>query len=289
MMLATVENLIQNTYVTQWISEINEYIDKAQNILGFNAQPSEQPRRAVGDTISTFSSKASVSDLSNYTYEMNNVTSVSVPNLSLGDIEAELKLKSYKKNPFIDSSFNSLQDVISVDLVQGATDVNLGEITEPFIMAFAVSRNDLDLSDDSNSWPQCTYWNYENASWATDGCSLYNIQEFYQFNLNDTLTDITLQCACFHLTDFSVGFPSGIAFTSTGWDINADDDDYFSIRYWETTIPLIILLIYLGLYAIFLISAKCWDRSNPKYSKPLLESDMMFGYFDPNKVDRIIT
>jgi hypothetical protein len=62
----------------------------------------------------------------------------------------------------------------------------------------------------------------------------------------------------------------------------------FHFSRWENGLALYILFIIVLMFVASYFLAHKWDKRNPDYSKPLLESDTTYKYCDSRKVERIV-
>ena len=162
------------------------------------------------------------------------------------------------------------------------------DMPEPFVIKFGLNPSDvqsLKEVDESRLAkykvePECVYWNYTANSWETKGCSLYNVNEISDYFSTDSLpeNDITIDCACYHLTDFSVLFSqSSFVALDQPEDLNfifdESDIDKFLFTAWEKAIPIYILIGVLIFYLICMSFSYYWDNFNPHFSQDSIEVD----------------
>jgi hypothetical protein len=122
--------------------------------------------------------------------------------------EVDLVISSWSANAFKDTKTKlpTIDSVVSVDVFDSDSQpIALDNLEDPFIIEFKIDPKPL---LPGNMWPECVFWDQADSSWDTKGCSLYNVDQINTWlNARSRTEDVlSLQCACFHLTTFSVGF-----------------------------------------------------------------------------------
>ena len=301
-MLKTVQNLLGQSYTYNILTGISYYFDQSAVLLGQSLQATETGRQIDLALVHTYTQKADVQNFMSEEFVISSIDSVQVPNFTATG-ESAIRITQLEENPFDDGSAKVLRKSISVSF-SDIPQETFQDMPEPFVIKFGLNPSDvqsLKEVDESRLAkykvePECVYWNFTANSWETSGCSLYNVDEINDYFSTDSLpeTDITIDCACYHLTDFSVLFSqsSFVGLDQPG-DLNfifsESDIDKFLFTAWEKAIPLYILIGVLIFYFICMSFAYYWDNFNPHFSQDSIEVDNVYGYCDAQKVGAVLT
>lgn len=284
-------------YSSTLIALLSKMIIRVNQVLSLNLQLTEQERTIDLDRFKVKTAKDLLSNLQNTIISLDDGVSVRIPSLT-GSQPVQIFVTNIKNNPFSDDTI-TLDNFIQIDLFDAETDneIKVKGLEEPFLITFNVSRDSISTlrervstqrGSNVNIWPECSYW--ENTTWSSDGCSLYNmgdIYSYFEFGTNIP-SSFKLVCACNHLTQFSVSFRASTQLQLPSFIIREDDDTSFSLRYWESSLVIYLMLTGLAAYLIGLSFAYYWDNFNPGLSIPSVETEKAFRYSDPKKVEAVL-
>jgi len=292
-------NAISNPAASSYISLINSLASKANRVLGLNSQITENSRVLNVTDYNAYSRRDRVSKFENSSLAFENTVKVAIPTLNLTQTTVLLEASVYKSSMVESSRFYNLGTTLQLSIKDASSDqeIEIKSLTKPFLFDFNFTNQDysrltLEIGEDFGGfrqiWPECTYLNPTTETWETEGCSLSNIAEAYTYFSSRVTQDVSIQCACTHLSEFSVGFRPVASAQLSSYIIRDDDDDDFTFSDWEDGIVLYIFLILGISYFLSMSFAYYWDNFNPSYGLPSIEAERVHNFFDPEKVETVL-
>jgi hypothetical protein len=298
MLVRAVSHIQANSAAESYAAKINSLSAKANKLLGLNSQATEFSRYLNFTDFTSYSRKGTTASFTNTTLSLDNSVLVSIPSLNLTTSSIIMEASVAEFNLVSSSRFFSLNKTLSLTIKDAASEeeIELKDLEDPFVFDFNFtyqdySRLSLQVSGAQGSqqiWPECTFLSSSTGTWETDGCSLYNIAEAYSYFSSRSTKDVSIQCACTHLSEFSVGFRALQSTSSASYIIRDDNDSSFEMSDWEEGIVLYILLILAAAYFIAMSFAYYWDNFNPAFGLPSIETERVHNYFDPEKVETVL-
>lgn len=290
-------------YSDNFLSSISGLIDHMNTIFSVGSLITESPRILNLNRLNFQTSKLLLSNSVDINVTLGNGVGFYAPSSlgnSLNTTQISLVTGIFQNNPYKDTK-PVLGQYMSVEVKDANTGslIPVNNFNDSFIVSFQISRNELNsiktqMSSSQGSlaevFPMCTYWNSNSSVWSSTGCSLYNIGDIYKYFTNTYTPDsIPLKCSCNHLSQFSVSFTSSEQFQSYSYIINESDTTDFSTTKWETSLLLYLMISFSIVFFIGLSIAYYWDNYNPGLSIPSVETEKTFRYWDPNKVDAVLS
>lgn len=299
MLAQTLCNLLGNTAIAAYSAQANILLGKANKVLGLNSQISELPRFFNFTEINAYSRRGTVSSFENSVLSFENSVKVTVPPLGFAEDSVLLEASVVKSNLVQSSQFFSLGSSLQITFREAFTEAEIPvkDLPLPFLFDFNVTSQDLSrlslqvsaaLGSSRQIWPECTYLDPLTETWVTEGCSLVNIAEAYDYFSVRPSEAISIQCACTHLSEFSVGFRAVQSAQASSYIIRDDEADEFEFSDWEDSIPIYVFLVISIAYLLFMSFACYWDYCNTTYGLPSIEADKVHNYFDPEKVETVL-
>jgi hypothetical protein len=117
------------------------------------------------------------------------------------------------------------------------------------------------------------------------------MEEIYnKFELGaDIIGDVNIECACNHLSYFTVSFRDRTDLVASSYIIREDDDISFAVDEWFTCVAFFFMLGWVLLYMVMLSFAYYWDNFNPSFSSTSAEVKQVYRYIDPHKVEAVLS
>ncbi|OMJ94256.1 hypothetical protein SteCoe_2595 [Stentor coeruleus] len=284
-----------------FVSQIPDMIVLTKEVLALGSVITQIEKTLNHDNMDVITSKALVSSIENTNFTISEGVSIKIPqSLSLTNTSSVSFLAAYiQTNPFTSSSI-VLDSYILVELqdLDTGSILSLSDLKEPILLSFNITRITLDkMRSQASSLqgssvkisPECSFWDLDSKSWATKGCSLYNIGDIYgYFEYIDIPESFTIKCSCNHLSQFSVSFTSTQIADQISYIINDDNNLVFKSDNWEATVVLYLMISGLITLFVTMSLAYYWDNYNPGLSLPSVETEKTFRYWDPNKVEAVL-
>ena len=283
-------------------SKANVYYTTAATILQLNGQVSEEARRLITPDIVTHTQQIPPSDIMSTTINLSKNVNITFPEFTTTAKQVNINASAFSFNPFHDSTVMSLNTLVSVGVVpvNSQDTIDLDFLISPVLLNFSLTKVEITsiakkLSQSSGFLqgirPDCTYWNYNESRFSPEGCGINNVIEVYEYFEDFELMpgEFVLQCACYHLSEFTVSFSSKATLQGPVYMLRDRHQTSFHLSMWESTL---LLIIYFSLLALFFVTLSCafyWDNFNPHFSGPSVEAEKSFRYFDHGKVQAVLS
>jgi hypothetical protein len=276
--------------------------ETALGILQLNGQIAETQRRIVTPSIAGFTQKVQPKTIMNTTFSLSSGVSVTFPKFTTDAQEVTINATVFTFNPFVDSSAQSLSTAVSVGVKPSlSTDtIDLRQLISPVLLNFSLNKQEVlkiasKVEHDSGFLqgvrPDCTYWDYNISRFSSSGCGINNVMEVYEYFEDFTLMpeSFILQCACTHLSEFTVSFSSKATLQGSVFMLRDREETRFSLDQWESSLLLGCWVVLIVLYFATLSCAFYWDNFNPHFSGASVEAEKSFRYFDHDKVEAVLS
>lgn len=257
-------------YPKNYASSITSLIGKISKVLGTGSILFEKSRSLNTSGLVIQSSKSLISGFENTIIFLNS-SSIQIPSLNQLNLSSVSVISGHsQKNPFT-SNMTSLQQYLfmTIGSVDDSEDFEVMDLADPFILSFNISRAELGeidkniklASGTSDSYlPQCAYWDFNTSQWRSDGCIVYNIADlFYYFDSKKIPDSLNVQCACNHLSYFTITFEMSLNFAQTTYIIHDEELNEFDMKTWHHGISIIIMIIGFIVFAGLLIYGCFFD------------------------------
>jgi hypothetical protein len=306
MMSTTCVNILTQGF-TVFVDEGNVCLVNSIEALQLNSYATETPRQIHSDEITIYNIQDIATNIMDSSYTLANSMTIYIPNFTSSSSDIDLVASFINTNPYKSSIVSTssplvqLNSFIIIEILdaQSQENVSLKDPESSVNIKFIVTENDISEMEESLSqyssnpklWPECTYWDSVTSTWSTQGCNLNNMEEIYnKFELgSDIIGDVNIECACNHLSYFTVSFRDRTDLVASSYIIREDDDISFAVDEWFTCVAFFFMLGWVLLYMVMLSFAYYWDNFNPSFSSTSAEVKQVYRYIDPHKVEAVLS
>ena len=276
--------------------------ETATGILQLNGQVSETQRRLVTPDISAMTQKVAPNAIMNTTFTLSSAISVTFPIFSTNAPEVTINATVFGFNPFSDPSVQSLNTVVSVGVKASSPSdlLDLHQLLSPVLLNFSLSKSVVvgiasRVEQESGFLqgvrPDCIYWDYNISRFSPSGCGINNVMEVYEYFEDFSLMpeSFVLQCACYHLSEFTVSFTSKATLQGSVFMLRDREEGRFALDRWESVLLLGCWIVLIVVYFATLSCAFYWDNFNPHFAGASVEAEKSYRYFDHDKVEAVLS
>ena len=292
-------NILNNlsAFPNLFTSSVIGLISNINTVLSTGTALWEQPRNITSSSLLVTTSKSLVSSIENTVMNLTR-GSISIPSLaSVNQTSASVIAAHSSINPF-NSSAVCLQQYILMSLgsVDLTSTIEVSNLAEPFVFSFEVTREEIAeierqqrvvTGNSAQYWPLCSFWDFQAADWSRSGCNIYNIEEIYEyFDSSVFPEELTIQCACNHLSYFTVAFDSAKHFSQVTFMIDKKNTNVFEIGQWQKGIVIYLMVSGVIAFGILLALGFCYDKKRNQAQLILAEGS--FDFFDAEKINCLL-